>query len=336
LTDKKAEKEFKYKSLKDSPFRFTPQDITLKDDAFHDSTAPRFTEWWYFDAKFGNGYSIQLNVRLLSVIKNRFALIYKRLDLYKDGHLIKHYRKRYGLKDFDVSKEIPSVKLDGTEVIKGYIDKKTGKLIYDVSFEIDNTSANLQFKSLTKGWKGNNPGGDGWAVILPRAEVEGILKLNDKEIQVKGIGYHDHNWDLRYSAAKNNHGWFWSKIYSKNFTVIWATIYKDKNTGQPLLIINKNNNGYINFKPNEINFIGDKLSLKNKKMIPHHFIIEADNGKEKIKFSMDAENFHHDKVMFSYHYWRYHMMCNGTITVDNKTETIKDTQIAEFLRFQDR
>ena len=325
-----------YRSLKDSPFKFNPTDISLNDDAYHSSTAPRFTEWWYFDAMFDNGYSIQLNVRVLSIIKNRFYIIYKRLDIYKEGELIKHYRKRYSLKDYEASKEIPYLKLNGKEVIKGSIDKKTGNLIYDLSFEIENTSANLRFRSCTKGWKGINPGGDGWAVILPRADVYGKIKVNNKMIDVKGIGYHDHNWDVRYSVTKNNHGWLWGKIYSNNFTITWATIYKNKETGQPLLVLNENNKGYINFKPEEIKFIGDKLSLENKKIIPHHFLLEADNGRIKIKLSMDTKGLHHDKTMIRYNYWRYHLMCTGTIAVDDEIETVEGIQIAEFLRFKDK
>ena len=322
--------------MKDSPFKFKTNDITIKDDAYHDSGAKRFTEWWYFDAVFENGYSIQLNVRLLSIIKNRFVLIYKRTDIYKDGKLVKHIRKKHRLKDFKASKEIPNVKISGEDVIKGNIDKKTGKMIYDLSFHFEHISTDLQFKATTKGWQGKNPGGDGWAVILPRAEVTGKIKIDNKEIKVKGIGYHDHNWDVRYAATQNNHGWFWGKIYSKSFTVTWATIYKNKNIGQPLLVLNENDNGYINFKPEEIRFVGDKLGLQNKKMIPHHFKLEADNGKAKLNFSMDAKDFHHDTVMIRYHYWRYHMICSGTISVGNKIEKVKDIQIAEFLRFKNR
>lgn len=325
-----------YTSLKDSPFKFQTSDITIKDDAYHDSKAKRFTEWWYFDAVFENGYSIQLNVRVLSIIKNKLVLIYKRTDIYKDGKLIKHYRDKYRLKDFETSKEMPYVKISRKDIIKGSIDKNTGNLVYNLSFHFKDTSADLKFISSTKGWQGKNPGGDGWAVILPRAQVTGTIKVDDKEISVKGIGYHDHNWDVRYSATKNNHGWFWGKIFSNSFTVTWATIYKNKNIGQPLLVINENDKGYINFKPEEINFIGDKLDVQNKKMIPHHFVLEADNGKANVKFSMDAKEFHHDTVMIRYHYWRYHMMCNGTITVGNKTERVQDIQIAEFLRFKNK
>ncbi len=277
-----------------------------------------------------------MNIRVLSIIKNRYAIIYKRIDIYKEGKIIKHYRTRYRLKDFEASKQFPNVKLGGKKVIKGIIDKKTGKLVYDVFFEIHDTSVNLRFKSCTKGWKGTNPGGDGWVVILPRAEVKGKIKLDSDEIDVKGIGYHDHNWDVRYSVTRNNHGWFWGKIYSDNYTVTWATIYKNKNIGQPLLVLNENNKGYINFKTEEIKFIGDRLSLKNKKRIPHHFILEANNGKEKVKIEMETKDLHHDTVMIRYNYWRYHMNCTGTITVGDNTENVEGIQIAEFLRFKDK
>ena len=325
-----------YTSLKKSPFTFKPKDITIKDDAFHGSNYPRFTEWWYFDAIFDNGYSIELNIRVLSIIKNRFVLIYKRTDIYKDGKLIKHRRKRCKLKNFKASREKPSVIISGKEFVKGYKDKNSGDVIYNISFEFDDILTDLVFKSQTKGWKGKNPGGDGWAVILPRAEVSGSITVDGEKINVKGIGYHDHNWDVRYAAAKNNHGWFWGKIYTDSFTVTWATIYKNKNLGQPLLIINENNKGYINFKPLEIKFIGDKLNIKNKKEIPTHFVLEAENDKADLKFSMDAKDLHHDTVMFRYNYWRYHMICNGEIRVGNKTEKVNDIQIAEFLRFNDK
>jgi hypothetical protein len=41
-------------------FEFSPQDINLKDDAYHGSKGLQFTEWWYFDAALNDGYSIQL------------------------------------------------------------------------------------------------------------------------------------------------------------------------------------------------------------------------------------------------------------------------------------
>jgi predicted secreted hydrolase len=332
LKDKKNEV---YKSIKDSPFRFNPKNITIKDDAFHGSNDPRFTEWWYFDAVFDNGYSAQLSVRVLSIVKNRFVPIIQRLDIYKDGALLQHNKIRHSLKKSEMSKEKPIIKLSGEQVIKGEINKN-GNMEYHLTFNINNTSADLIFEGCTKGWKGTNPGGDFWAVVLPRAKVKGVLKIDDKEIKVKGTGYHDHNWDVKYKVTRKNLGWFWGKINTENFTITWATIFKNKNIGQPLLVINENDKGYINFKPEEIKFIGDKLGLENGKKIPHHFLLEADNGDSKLNFLMDTKDLHHVRVMLTYHYWRYHLKCIGKIIVDNKSEEVNDMQIAEFLRFKDQ
>ena len=97
-------KEEIYESSKEIPYVFSPTNITLKDDGFHGSKAPRYTEWWYFDAVFENGYSAQMSVRLLSIIKNRFIPVYKRLDIYRDGEILHHNRKRYSYKKFHISK----------------------------------------------------------------------------------------------------------------------------------------------------------------------------------------------------------------------------------------
>jgi hypothetical protein len=326
--------EDEYKSSKKSTFLFSPIDISIDDDAFHRSEAPRFTEWWYFDTVFDNGYSAQMSIRVLSIIKNRLVLIYQRLDIYKDGHLIKHNKKRFSLKKFDASNDLPLIKYNGKKVLEGYIDKTTGKWIYNLFFEIQDTSANLRFEGATKGWKGINPGGDRWAVILPLADVIGKIKVNNKEIDVKGTGYHDHNWDVRASVARINHGWFWGKINTKSYTITWATIFKTHDLGQPLLVVNMINGGYINVKPENISFIGDDLRLDHKKNIPNQFILQAKNGNVDLNFHMKVLDIHHVKMMLRMNYWRFHVLCDGYIKIDSKKESIKEMHIAEFLRFK--
>ena len=330
----KKNNENNYKSSRKSPFSFSPLDISIKDDAFHGSKAPRYTEWWYFDTVLDNGYSAQMSVRVLSIIKKRLVLIFQRLDIYKDGHLIKHCKKRFSLKEFDASQELPIVKLAGKETIRGRVDESTGKWVYDLSFEMNDTAANLRFEGITQGWKGKNPGGDWWAVILPRAEVTGTIKVKNKEITVKGEGYHDHNWDVRGSAARNNHGWFWGKINTVSYTVTWATIFKTRHLGMPLLVVNKKNDGYINIKPDKINFVGEDLRVENKKLIPHNLVLQANDEKVKLNFQMKVLNTHHVKMMIKMNYWRFHVLCNGSIEVESKKESINETHIAEFLRFK--
>ena len=149
---------------------------------------------------------------------------------------------------------------------------------------------------------------------------------------MNGIGYHDHNWKVK-TAAVLNYGWFWGKINSNNFTIIWATIFKTRFLGQPLLVINKKDQDYINIEPENIQFAAKDIYIKNGKEIPHSFIITAQDENISIHVAMDVQKTHHVKMLLIMNYWRFHVKCKGSITIENREERIDETHIAEFLRF---
>ena len=327
------EKQKSFKSAKDIAFLYSPKDISLEDDGFHGSTTSRFTEWWYFDAVCDNGYTVQMSVRFLSVIKKRFLRISKRFNIYKNGELIQYDTKTFSGKKSELSKKYPMIKLGGKTIINGKIGND-GKWVYDLSFHGKNMSADLTFEGDTKGWKGKNPGGDGWNVILPKASVKGVLRIKDEEIKVQGIGYHDHNLDVRASAARDNLGWVWGKIYSKNFTATWATIFDKKGLGRPILVVNENKENYINIRPKDIEFIGYNLKKRNGKYIPYHFDLKAKTKNINFDISMDVSTIHYVKKIVIMDYWRYHVLYKGSITINGKTEKVNNMQMAEFVRFR--
>jgi len=225
------------------------------------------------------------------------------------------------------------IKLGGKTIINGKIGND-GKWVYDLSFHGKNMSADLTFEGDTKGWKGKNPGGDGWNVILPKASVKGVLRIKDEEIKVQGIGYHDHNLDVRASAARDNLGWVWGKIYSKNFTATWATIFDKKGLGRPILVVNENKENYINIRPKDIEFIGYNLKKRNGKYIPYHFDLKAKTKNINFDISMDVSTIHYVKKIVIMDYWRYHVLYKGSITINGKTEKVNNMQMAEFVRFR--
>ena len=331
LEDKKKQKSFK--SAKDIAFLFSPKDISLEDDGFQGSTASRFTEWWYFDAVCNHGYSVQMSVRVMSVTKKHFVRISKRCNIYKNRVIIQCDTKTFSVKKSDLFNKYPLVKLGGENVINGKINND-GKWVYDLSFHGKNMSVDLTFEGDTKGWKGKNPGGDGWNVILPKASVKGVLRIKDEKIKVQGTGYHDHNLDVRASAARNNLGWVWGKINSKNFTATWATIFDKKGLGQPILVVNENKKNYINIRPKDIEFIGYNSKKRNGKYIPYHFDLKAKTKNIHFDVSMDVSTVHHVKKIFIMHYWRFHVLYDGSITINGKTEKVNDVQMAEFVRFR--
>lgn len=312
-------------------FEFSPQDIILKDDAYHGSKGLQFTEWWYFDAALNDGYSIQFSARILSGLKLSFLFV--RFDIYKEGHLTVHKRKIHLLKDVEISKEKPFIKIAKRTIMNGHLDEKTGNIIYDVSFKMDEVSAEFQFIGTTKGWKGRHEADDWWAVTLPRAQVTGTITIDQEITKVNGSGYHDHNWNVKIFALKNI-GWYWGKIYSDRTAITWANILRTTVKVQPLLVINTIHKGYINVPPRNLHLIATDISKENGKMIPHVFTLDAETNTITLHVTMKTVDIHHVKIFPLMDYWRYHVKCTGSVTVDSETESIDNLYIAEFLKFR--
>jgi len=311
-------------------FIFSPENITLEDDALHRSNSLHFTEWWYFDAVFNNGYTAQMNIRISSILNQDVLNI--RLDIYREGVLLSHEVKRYLQWDFYASTDIPFVEIQGKQVMKGFIDETTGKWIYNFQLECDKTSANLQFIGTTQGWKGSIPNGQ-WAVVLPKAEVNGSITIFNEEINVTGRGYHDHNWEITAFTGMN-YGWFWGKINAETLTMTWAKIMNTRLWGQSLLVINKDNEGYTTIEADDIYLFTSDFHVDKGMLVPHSFTLEAYNKNFSLSVNMEVIETHHERMFGIVNYWRYHMVCNGTINCDSYTEIIEEIQIAEFIRFR--
>lgn len=312
-------------------FEFQPLDITLKDDAYHGSKGLQFTEWWYFDAVLNDEKSIQFSARILSGL--RLSLLLVRFDIYKKGRLVVHKRKMHLLKDVEISKEKPYININHRTKMEGYLDDTTGNLVYDISFEMDDVSAQLHFVGLTKGWKGKHEANDWWAVALPRAQVTGTISQAQETFEVHGSGYHDHNWNVEVFALKNI-GWYWGKIYSKRTAITWANILRTRVKVQPLIIINSIHNGYINISPRNLRLTASDITEENNIMIPHAFNLDAETDRVSLRVTMKSVDIHHVKIFPFMNYWRYHLKCNGSITIDKETESIDEIYIAEFLKFR--
>lgn len=314
----------------DDNFVFLTEDVELKDDAFHGSNYLHFTEWWYFDAILDNGYSVQVGIRVLSLINQ--GLVHLRLDIYKDGELISNELKSFLIWDFFTSEEVPLVELNRNRIMNGYIDKETGDWIYNLDIEFEKTKAELIFIGCTKGWKGSTPGGE-WAVLLPRAEVKGTITINNNSINVSGIGYHDHNWDITLFTGIN-FGWYWGKVNSDNFTATWSKIMTTRFWGQPLLVINEKNGEYININQENINLRIDEIAIFQGMLIPYSFALDASEENISIHVDMEVFDIHHIRWFGIINYWRYHIRCRGYIIFESKTELIDQVEIAEFIRFR--
>jgi len=320
-------KLFKTNSPKTSSFN--PVDIELKDDAFHGSNSLNFAEWWYFDAMLDKNYSAQMTIYVFGVFTKKYII--SEANIYKNGINVLSRQKYFIFNELDLSKETPNIKIDGQQLMKGYIDEITGLWIYDVKLNFTDASLDLQFIGKSKGWKGILSIG-GWACILPKAEVKGKIRLNDIEYNVEGEGYHDHNWDMTLFDLLH-FGWYWGKVNSDNMTIIWFMILNTRFISDNLCVISKDDGEYVNIDSEDIDFNAKNYDFDYIWLIPKSFILRVDTKNIYFSILMNTETIDSD-FKVNGHYWRYHINYSGNIIINDDMEFISGIQIVEFMRFR--
>ena len=310
--------------------------INPSDDSFHGSKRQIAAEWWYFDAMFSDDISIHVGCRTFSI--RRLGMVRPFLEFYKDGKLIKEKKQRFLFRNFKTSKDYPLVHIFKKPIIKFDYNlfKKEGKWKYDINLKIDDCYANLEFIGINEGFKIETDR-ESWTVALPKAKVTGEIKFNGKKRNVEGIGYHDHNWNYTFlTALTYGKCWYWGKIRSKNYNIVWANVIKKDNKWDILAVVNKEKEGFFNIKPEKIFFKPDDFIIDHKKKTPTSFIIKINDVVQNISIKAEIEmkenDLHYSTVLGS-PYWRYHVKTKGYISIDGEEEKIDDIQIMEFLSF---
>ena len=312
------------------------EDIIPSDDAFHGSPKRISAEWWYFDAIFNNNYSAHIGFKTFS--RKRLGMVSPNIQFYKEGQFVVNAAKRYLFRNFETSKEVPIVKLFNKSVFEFNDDNynKSGDWIYKFKLKIDKNAVDLEFKGVTKGWKIETEN-ECWTVALPKAIVTGDIVVNGKKMKVNGIGYHDHNWNYSMLTVMNyGRGWYWGKIRSKSFNIVWANIIKTAKKSEILAVVNQDNNGFYNIDPKNIHFKAEKFTRVHGRKTPTHFSLKIDDVVDdtsvKADMKMESENIHFDKALLA-PYWRHHIKTVGNISIGNKIEQVDTNHIMEFLSF---
>jgi len=306
------------------------QDITLQDDAFHGRRYLPFIEWWYFDAKFENGYTVAFSVQAIDLIVKE--MVSTRLSIYNQGIVVLKSYEKYSLKEFSASPDIPLITIAGKQLMSGMYDASHDCFVYNLTIEVPGGSLSLEFVGCTKGWKLRQQTHDWWGVILPRANVTGTITLDSMKINVTGIGYHDHNWHVSPRIV-SKFGWIWGTCHSENYTITWAEVYSTRLTSRPILVINEKDGGYLDIPSNAIWFSTKKTKIDHLKFIPWLLNVETTSEKVLLMINMEVTSMDYTKFLGFIDYWRYHISYTGTIITDCHVETVEGISIMECLRF---
>jgi hypothetical protein len=306
---------------------YHPEDINLRDAAYHKSYGRIEREWWYFEGIFENGYSIVFGIIISS--KGSYGQCIIGLHIYLETNLKYCLSKKVSMKEVQASEEFPFIVVSQKEIMKLDRDyyNSTGKWLYTISVEIDNKEARLLFEGTTKGYKGRVL--DGWyGPVLPKAIVNGTLTLDGKSIEVNGLGYHEHGWGISSLAW----GWYWGKIVSDSFSLTWARMMHTPWREQIAAVLSIDKNGYININPENVKIKVCEYTFK-RRIIPTEFIINISDYEKGIfvNATLKVINIHHISRVI--HYWKYHIKVNGQITYHFTEKIVDQIQIMEIVRF---
>jgi len=302
------------------------QNISLADDAFHNSTTFFHIESWYFDAVFEQNYSMAVVVTILQRKTTGFVL--EGLYLYKDTNLIAHPRKLMTFQQCFASAEQPFIKLGNATIITGTINE-SAVWTYHVSLEMDGQGIDLQFVNITKGWKTDIRGG--WWLVIPQLRVTGHIQLNGETIPVSGAGYHDHNWFYLYTPLIQK-GWQFINVAGDDLGVTMVKVMKNRFVGESITVLNQKDRDPSLIPSDDVHFLVTEYMVDHGRLIPKNFLLRVSADQVQVDLTMVTCNVHYVKLPFL-NYWRYHLRITGTITVGSVTERIDSIRISELLRF---
>jgi len=219
--------------------------INPEEDGIHPMDDENYVEHWYFDARLDNGYLVVGFLWASEMMTHEPAM---ELHIYKPSGEKVEVTRSYPKSDLSASEEKCDVWVGKNRAYAVY-PADGGLPVYHLFLSEGELEADLTFRSEIQGWK---PGGGrtdygnqglfAWVVAVPRASVEGTIKIGEETIPAKGIGYHDHNWETADLKKVITH-WYWGRVYAEDFTLLYAYVKTNRRFGEvaskPLMLAYK-------------------------------------------------------------------------------------------------
>ena len=289
-------------------------------------------EWWYFDAKLDDGSVVVAYFWTLTAHKDIF---YIGVNYNKpDGTEYKKI-KFFNKKNVSINNSQCDLKYENN-IFKGDLNNYSIKIDPE---NFDGFGFNVKLSSTIPPYRPQdgiiNAGNEyfAWLAAVPNGKVEGTLTFSGNKFNIKGDGYHDHNWG-NIPLQKLFDDWLWFRGTIGQYTVIGYELNTtDKRGGYsiPGIFIGDSSgivyeefgqNGIFTAKENLITDVYDKndemLFSKLKILTKDNYYIEIE-GKEVIEnlSLFDVSNIPLIPTMFKLsnidpYYTRY----KSTVTLD--------------------
>ncbi|MEQ8156869.1 MAG: hypothetical protein ABRQ25_18665 [Clostridiaceae bacterium] len=256
-------------------------------------------EWWYFDAEYTDG----TKVVVVFYTKDGFdvkgpanptASLEATLP---DGRKISKYFSEGKGQKIRALKDQCRVKI-GESSIKY---SKGNYLIHFVDGDVEYTCTMRPKLPMWRPGTGHWFYGEkqehyfAWFVPVPSADVRATLKVKGETFQLKGNGYHDHNWGNIDMNKLMNH-WYWGRVNIGTYTIIACDIIAEKKYGctrLPVIMLAKDGTILEDDEEKvEVKRSGTECHPVTKKFIDNklNYIYHGENGANyNIEFKRESD-----------------------------------------------
>lgn len=311
---------------------------TDRDDGLHPYDNPDYFEWWYLDARFDNGYSCVLTWHWRNEFLKPHVPTIQIFIYTPEG-------KRYvGLDAIDPKECTASEKYCDVRMGSSFLRQEGN--VYVMAMRSRNVGCELKFEGTIPGWKygegmlpveGKNIV-EAWVIPCPRAKVEGKLFIKDKEIPVKGDGYHDHNWgntDL-YDIF---HGWYWGRLNDPKYTIIFSNTTALDGKILPSIYIADEKSTLLSTDKYSFAIEQEELDATTGHTYAKIISLKYNSDDLKLNCRLNTQKvIEHNQLPkvneYNMYNWRFLADYEGDITVEGKSDLIKGETIHERLLFR--
>lgn len=295
---------------------------SLADDVWHGGAEPAAYEWWYFDAISDDARDALVVIFLDNFIfspnynaaqspkpnaqrpksENRFPAL--AFFYYRDGKPLFRAINEFGAEDFSARRDFPACRI-------GESDFSFEATPYGVRYLLNvkavlrggkRLQASLEWLVVEHDFQAVSCPTDDlkdkhfWNLTSPRSDVTGKIEIFGdepsavEEIQFRGTGYHDHNFDSRWLPACVGE-WQWGRAHFADCTAVFYR-FLERAAAQPVtkfflikenkfaahdaaFAANKFSRNYFGIKyPKQLDFLTEKdalLSVSQSKVIDASF-----------------------------------------------------------------
>jgi hypothetical protein len=208
--------------------------VPLAENGHHASTHKAAFEHWYFDARLEDGRTVVGFLQSSELMTKKPGV---EIHIYEPDGRRHELRKSYPAAVVHTANDRCDVRVAHnwarvSEPVPG------GLLTHEVFLNEDGLELALRFESELPMWRPGEGfteyGTDsffGWVVAAPRAKVSGSVTVHGDKRQVRGVGYHDHNWGVGTMPKIVDH-WYWGRVYAEELSCIYATIFTTERYGR--------------------------------------------------------------------------------------------------------